>query len=156
MQRYTWFFSLPTPLDAAQAATLQQDFDRFAAQWKSHGTPVEGMIGIRYGQFIVARAQPDSERPSGCSIDSLRRGIEQILQRHGLAWAEAAIVFYRDAGGAVQHADFRQIPTLVAAGTLTGDTIVFDHTLGQSDDLSQWELPLKQTWLKRYLPAIPV
>ena len=48
---------------------------------------------------------------------------------------------------------FQQVPELVANGTLHEDAIVFDHSLSNSDDLSNWEVSMKNTWMKRYLPS---
>jgi hypothetical protein len=153
MQLYTWFFSLEAPVSEPQQAALQAEFDRFTAQWKTHGQPVEGLISLRHGQFVVVQANPAQGRPSGCSIDSLKRGVEQVLTQHQLGWLDPAWVFYGEADGSFSRVLFHQIPALVANGTLTGDTVVLDHNLGQSDDLSRWEMPLRETWLQRYLPA---
>lgn len=151
MQQYTWFFSLAQPIDAQQQAQLQADFDAFTAQWKSHGTPVSGLINLRYGQFVVVQASPDEARPSGCSIDSLKRGVEGILQRHALTWLDPAWVFYRDAQGEIKRTLFNQVPALLVSGEMHEDTVVFDHSLSQTDDLARWEVPMRDTWLSRYL-----
>ncbi|RMG74683.1 MAG: hypothetical protein D6722_02145 [Bacteroidetes bacterium] len=151
MQQYTWFFTLPAPLTADQSEALSRDFAAFTAQWKSHGTPVEGLIEIRHHRFIIAQADPTQARPSGCSIDSLKRGVAQILQQHGLSWLDAGYVCYRDAEGHIQTLHFSALEAAVQSGELGPDTLIFDHTLDQTDDLSKWEVPLKQTWLKRYL-----
>lgn len=152
MQRYTWFFTLTNELDTAAESALAANFARFAAQWQSHGTPVEGLIRIRHGRFVIAQANPADNRPSGCSIDSLKRGITQILQQHQLSTLDNAYISYQTPTGAVAIAHFQQIPALVAAGTLGADTLVFDHTLSQSDDLQKWEVLLKDSWLARFLP----
>ena len=151
MQAYTWFYSLVTPLTASQEAALRADFAAFTQQWQSHGTPVDGLIQVKYKRFIIAQANPTDSRPSGCSIDSLKRGIEQILVRHQLPWLDAAYVFFRKDTDEIEAVHFREIATLVQSGTLKADTTVFDHSLSQSDDLSKWEVPLKQTWLKRHI-----
>lgn len=152
MQRYTWFFTLADTLDAAAEAALEADFGRFAAQWQSHGTPVDGLIRIRHGRFVIAQANPADGRPSGCSIDSLKRGISQILQQHQLQTLDNAYISYQTADETVAIAHFKQIPALVSEGTLGPDTQVFDHTLSQSDDLHKWEVSLKDSWLARFLP----
>jgi hypothetical protein len=152
MQKYTWFFSLESPISPEQERALQQDFDRFTAQWKTHGQSVDGLIKIWYQQFIVIQANPAGARPSGCSIDSLKRGVEQTLSDHGILWLDPAWIFYRDQQGEIRRTLFHQIPALVASGEMQGDTVVFDHNLGQSDDLSRWEQPMRATWLSRYLP----
>lgn len=153
MQQYTWFFTLPAPLTAPQRDALSADFAAFTAQWKTHGQPVRGLIEIRYDRFVIAQADPAEARPSGCSIDSLKRGIAQTLQQHGLSWLDAGYICYRQASGQIETVHFSALEDLVARGALTADTLVFDHSLDQSDDLTQWEVPLKQTWLKRYLAA---
>jgi hypothetical protein len=153
MQEYTWFFSLEHAITPEQQSALQGNFDRFTAQWKTHGQPVDGLIQIHYHQFVVIQANPTQGRPSGCSIDSLKRGVEQILTQHGIVWLDPAWIFYRDEAGEIHRTLFHQIHALVASGQMTGDTVVFDHNLGQSDDLTRWEQPMRNTWLNRYLPA---
>ncbi|MEL6132300.1 MAG: hypothetical protein AAFR59_02930 [Bacteroidota bacterium] len=151
MQQYTWIFSLRAPLNPDAKAELQKDLDTFTGQWKSHGTPVEGLIQVKRDQFIIVQADPSVSRPSGCSIDSLRRGVDQILKHHGLEVLTPASVGYEGGGGEVTFVDFREIPQYVKEGKLHAQTRVFDNTLSQSDDLALWEQPLEATWLKRYL-----
>lgn len=153
MQLYTWFFPLAQPVGEAQKALLQADLDGFAAQWESHGTPVEGLITLRYDRFVVIQANPGDSRPSGCSIDSLKRGVEAILNGHQLQWLDPAWVFYREGTDQIQAVKFNQIPALLEEGKISPETIVFDNTLNQSDDLSRWEVPLQDTWLRRYLTS---
>ncbi|MEM6344488.1 MAG: hypothetical protein AAF927_11435 [Bacteroidota bacterium] len=153
MQSYTWFYSLANALSLEEEQALAADFEHFLAQWKSHGTPVEGLIKIRYGRFIIVQSNPAEARPSGCSIDSLKKSVGTILDKHGLKVLDASYVYYRS-GTEINAVHFRELNQLAADGRLEAETIVFDHSLAQSDDLSKWELPLKQTWLKRYLPKV--
>ena len=150
MQNYTWFYSLKSSLSPEQEQALEVDFANFLNQWKTHGTPVDGLIALKYGRFIIIQSDPQVSRPSGCSIDSLKRSISQILNAHGHEVLDAAHVYYRDQNQDIQVTHFSKIPSLVASGDLTPETIVFDHSLAQSDDLSKWELPMSQTWLDRY------
>jgi len=153
MQSYTWFYSLADALSPEKEAVLAADFEHFLARWKSHGTPVEGLIKIRHGRFVIVQSNPADARPSGCSIDSLKKSVSAILDKHGLKVLDASYVYYRS-GTEIKAVHFGKLNALAADGTLEADTIVFDHSLSQSDDLSKWELPLKQTWLKRYLPKV--
>ena len=152
MQSYTWFFSLENALTAEQEAQLQADFKQFTDQWQSHGTPVDGLIRIRYNRFVIVQANPAEARPSGCSIDSLRRGVEQILAQRGYRHMEPMWVFFRDTEGEIQRAHFQQMGSLLAEGKISAQTPVFDHSLSHSDDLNLWERPLAETWMKRFLP----
>lgn len=153
MQTYTWIFSLTESVDDVVASDLARDFEAFQAQWKSHGTPVTGLITLHHQRFVIIQSKEEESRPSGCSIDSLRRGVTGILQHHNLAWLEGGEVFYRDASGEIQMVHFQKIAGLVAEGILSPETIVFDHSLSNSDDLSLWEVPMNNTWMKRFLPS---
>lgn len=155
MQQYTWIYSLTRPVTAAEAQSLRAQFEAFLGQWKTHGEPVHGLIDLRYDRFVIIQTDPSEGRPSGCSIDSLRRAVTDILQQAQLAWAEAAEIFYRDQAGDIQSVNFQQLDALAQSGAIGPETIVFDHSLNQSDDLSRWELPLKDTWMKRFLPTKP-
>lgn len=151
MQQYTWFYTLAAPLAVEVEQALRTDFHAFLSQWNSHGTPVAGTIAIVHQQFVVVQAAPDDERPSGCSIDSMRRAVETLLQQYQLTRLDAAYIAYRDAQNIVKLAHFQEISSKIAAGEITADTLVFDNSLGNSDDLSQWEKPLAQTWMSRWL-----
>ncbi len=151
MQSYTWFFSLKHELTPGQKEALQKDFDAFTAQWKTHRQPVDGLIQIKYDRFIIAQSNPGENRPSGCSIDSLRRGIEQILQSHQLKTLDNGYIFYKNETGEVEEVHFKELSQYVKGGRIKADTLVFDHSLDQTDDLGKWEMPLRATWLKRYL-----
>jgi hypothetical protein len=151
MQQYTWFYSLKDELSPEKEAELQQEFKTFTDQWETHGKSVDGLIQIKYGRFVIAQASPEDARPSGCSIDSLRRGIDQILSTRGYKTLDNGYVFFKDETGEIQEVHFRELPQYIDGGRLKAETPVLDHSLSQSDDLSLWERPLQATWLKRYL-----
>lgn len=151
MQQYTWIYSLSETLSSAQNEHLSAQFEAFAKNWKSHGTPVEGTISLHYQRFIIVQADMQTERPSGCSIDSMRKTVENVLKEAGLFYTDAAQIYYRNAANEIASVHFKDIPALISKGELNENTIVFDNTLSASDDLSKWEVPLAQTWLKRFL-----
>ncbi len=153
MQQFTWIFSLLQPVGPEIAQRLEQDFEAFQAQWKSHGTPVGGLIRLLHDRFVVIQAKDDEDRPSGCSIDSLRRGVTAILEQRGLGRADGGEVFYRNEQGDIEMVHFQKISQLVESGALCADSLVFDHSMNNTDDLSNWEVAMKHTWMKRYLPS---
>jgi len=154
MQQYTWIYSLNETLSAAQNEALLAQFQAFAQNWKSHGTPVEGTVTIHYQRFIIVQADMSSERPSGCSIDSMRRTVENTLKEQGIFYTDAAQIYYRNAQNEITSVHFREVSTLLEKGEMNENTIIFDSTLSNSDDLSKWEVPLGQTWLKRFLKNV--
>lgn len=151
MQQRTWFYTLTEKLSDDRAHELMAAVDNFLGQWKSHGTPVAGTAALHYGQFLVLQAAPDGEMPSGCSRDSLNRGVSAVLQQHGLSYFDAGVIGWKQADGNLALMDFRSIKSLITSGQLTDNTIVLDNTLSNTDDLTKWEVLLKDTWMKKYL-----
>lgn len=153
MTQRTWIYSLPEAVTDAQRSALTQAFSHFLAEWKTHGAPVQGTIDLRHDRFVIVQSAPDAQ-PSGCSIDSMKQAVTRALLDQQLTWLDNAQVVYRTAEGDIAYTHFQEIPVQVAEGALNAETIVFDNTLNQTDDLNLWEQPLNQTWLRRYLPKI--
>jgi hypothetical protein len=152
MQQYTWFYSFEKPFSESIEKELSSAFTQFLQNWKSHGKDIYGSIRIAHRQFVIIQTDDNKERPSGCSIDSMKSATERILQGAGLDWTDAGRIFFRTSSGEIGSTDFRELDKLIQIGTLHADTIVFDHSLGQTDDLSRWEIPLKESWMARFLP----
>ena len=152
MQLYTWIFSLAESLSDDQKAQLEQRFASYLTKWNSHGRPLKALILVRHHRFVIVQADPTENRPSGCSIDSLKRAVTQILEAEGLKSVDASRIHYKGRSGEIFSLDFRDLPKAIQAGELTGESLVFDHSLGQSDDLSRWEVSLQDSWMKRFLP----
>lgn len=148
--QHIWIFQLEAQLESAQEATVLEGLQRLVESWKAHGAPVPGQAEIRYSRFVQVQATPGTT--SGCSIDSMTKGVRSLLEEHGLTLLEPNFVFYRDAEGGLVYEDFQGLSKKVREGVLGPDTVIFDTTMNQSSDLSKWEVPLKASWLKRFLP----
>lgn len=148
----TWIFQLDSPLSESQKADLEAGLGQFVREaWKAHGAPVPGEMEIRHDQFLIIQAEPGST--SGCSIDSMTRAATAALQSVGAAKLESNFVSFRTDEGKISYLDFREIPNALAAGTLKPDTVIFNAALQPGQPLSQFEVPLKDSWMKRYLVA---
>jgi hypothetical protein len=151
MTKYTWIYSFSAPLSEEGAASLSQEITTFLAAWKSHGADVHGKAYLKYDRFLILQSDPSDSRPSGCSIDSMKKAIEEVLQHNNVGYEDASQVFFKDNAGVIRATHFHEISSMIESGDLGPDTIVYDHTLSQTDDLSKWEVPLSDTWLSRFL-----
>lgn len=152
--RNHWIFQALSPLSAGQQQRVSAALDQFLQKWNAHGTPVPGVYELRYERFLILTAPEGST--SGCSIDSMTREVTALMQRENIQRAEASLVFYKNTTGEIQAVDFREIPAAIAAGQLGPETTVFDITLNQTSDLQCWEVPLRETWMARYLPETSI
>ncbi len=119
-------------------------------EWKSHGAPVPGEAEIKYDRFIVIRATPGTT--SGCSIDSMNHGVDEILAKNGGELLANNFIYYRNDAGALDYVDFREVKASIESGAMHAGTIIFDSTLGQANDLERWEVKLADSWLARFMP----
>lgn len=150
MMQHTWVFQLSRSLTDADKPHLQAELDAFLVQWKSHGSPVPGTAEILFNRFIVIQAVPGTT--SGCSIDAMTKGVEQILAGIQVQILGADTVFYLDEAGQLQHLNFRELDAACREGRLKADSVVFDSSLGQKGDIRLWQVKLRDTWMARYLP----
>ncbi|MEM7040116.1 MAG: hypothetical protein AAF570_24300 [Bacteroidota bacterium] len=149
--QHIWIFQLHTAMSAGTQATVQQDLNAFLEAWKAHGTPVPGTAEIRYDQFVIVQATPGAT--SGCSIDSMTHGVEAILKKVKAEIAPNNLIFYRTNEGGIDKVDFREVSAAIAGGHMHADTIIYDASMGQENDLNKWEVRLGESWLARFVPA---
>ena len=119
-------------------------------EWKAHGAPVPGEAEIHYDRFILVKAVPGTA--SGCSIDSMNHGVDEILAKNGAELLPNNYIFFRNDRGILDYVDFREVRGAIANGDLKPETTVYDSTMGQSNDPNRWEVRLEDSWLSRFLP----
>lgn len=149
--QHIWIFQLATSPSTTIKAMLLPQLDAFMETWKAHGAPVPGHARLLHDRFVVVQAEPG--HASGCSIDSMTKGVTEILAQHGLEALGADRIFFREQDGSIAHIDFKEAKAALLSGRMNAQTTVFDSTLGNAHQLEQWEVPLEKTWLKRFLPA---
>lgn len=147
-----WIFQLTQALDATAEQNLQNGLDQLMVGWKAHGTPVPGTSEIRYHRFVIVNAAPGAT--SGCSIDSMTHGVEDLLAAAGVKPLPHNNILYRNESGEIAMVDFREVAAAIAEGKLGPDTVIFDMSLGQTQDISRFEVRLADSWLKRYLVKV--
>ncbi len=150
--QHNWIFQLKTHLSRSQRAQLLRDLVVLMEEWESHGAPVPGVAEIRYDRFILVKARPGTT--SGCSIDSMSQGVDKILTKNGAELLPNNFIYFRNSEGVLDYIDFRDVRGAIESGDLHPESTVYDSTFGQTNDLSRWEVSLKNCWLARFLPKV--
>jgi hypothetical protein len=148
--QHVWVFQLDKSPSQAAKERIENQLAKYMVQWKSHGSPVPGEAEIRYDRFVLVQAEPG--HASGCSIDSMNRGVSDILLAEGIEVLGPEHIFYKGNDGSINTIDFRDVKTAILDGSLNAETIIFDSSMGQSTDLRRWEVQLQDSWLGRFLP----
>ncbi len=151
MKKDTWIYALSKEISKEEEEILLTKFHLFLNQWKSHGTPVTGEIMIRDKRIILIQSDSSEEKPSGCSIDNMKRSIESILKSMEIGWEEPSVIFFRKENSEIGAVDFRELGIQIKNGSINAETIVMDFTLNNTDNPENLEMPLSQTWMRRFL-----
>lgn len=142
---------------AARLFTLQEAFriedilNDFVANWKAHGDPVKGYANLFFGQFIILMADETDTTVSGCSTDSSVRIIKQIEAETKVNMFDRLNLAFQ-LKDKVQMLPLNQLEYALKHGFVNADTIYFNNTVLNKKDLEEkWMIPLKDSWLKKYL-----
>src|SRR5258706_6467240 len=73
-----WIYQSSRLFSLGEALEIEILLKEFAANWKSHGVPVNGLGYLFFGQFIILMADERATGVSGCSTDSSVRLIKDI------------------------------------------------------------------------------
>jgi hypothetical protein len=153
-QARVWVFASDRPLEGDEAAVFLEDVDSLLEQWKAHGTPLRSARDWRDSRFLAIGVDPTAEQASGCSIDAMFRGLQDLERRFATTLVGGGRVFYRDARGHPRLALRKEIGTLSAAGHLTDTTPVFDTSVTEAQAWRDgFERPAGETWVGSLLSS---
>lgn len=142
-----WIYQSSRLFFLSEALQVEDLINHFAANWKSHGTPVKGFGTLLFGRFIVLMADESATGVSGCSTDSsvrLMKDIEtlfkvQLFDRQSLAF----IVKEK-----IEMLPLSQVQYGLDNKFINTDTTYFNNTVQTKQALlTQWMIPLKESWL---------
>ena len=145
-----WVYQAERELNPEEQQLIIQISRTFIDQWATHGQPLIGSSLVKDGFFVII-AVDDHQLPSGCSIDAsvgLIRDLGQKLQvdlfnrTNVPLWIDNKVV-------ATPLAELKQ---LMKNGKMPPDTLLINTLVQQKSSLNDWIVPLKDSWLRRYLP----
>ncbi|MFN8389023.1 MAG: hypothetical protein U0136_01885 [Bdellovibrionota bacterium] len=145
-----WVFALSTSLAETDRPAIEKALKEFTGQWKAHGKSVAGDGTLMYDRFLIIAADPNVSEVSGCSIDSMFRGVKAIVNSVGADLADFAQIYYRD-GESIESVTRAAFKDLKQKGVVHDGTIVFDNSVTSLALLKsgKWELPLAESWHAR-------
>lgn len=154
-----WVYQANRPLTDADVMFIQQALHPALSQWAAHGQPLLASAQVIENRFVVLGVDEGYNLPSGCSIDSSVRTLQEIS--HQLGDRTESVDFF-DRSAAIQAVDgsVRTIPlpmvkAAVQDGVLTPETTVFNTLVKtKAEFLADWHVRAADSWLRRYFKAI--
>ncbi|MDZ7629760.1 MAG: hypothetical protein U5K74_00020 [Gemmatimonadaceae bacterium] len=145
-----WVFAADRPV--TDPAPLLDAVDAHLSQWAAHGVPLRCARDWRDDRFLAIAVDEAATGASGCSIDGLFRTIARVQAQVGADLIASGRVAWRDGSGAIRVSARDEFESLVADGTVTPATPVFE-TL--ADTVADWrgafEKPARESWASALL-----
>lgn len=156
-----WVYQANRPLTATEVTAIETAIQPALGSWAAHGHPLLASAQVVANRFLLVAVDEEAGLPSGCSIDSsvhTVQAIAQQLSQHGepVDFMDRSAT-YLGTDGTVQALPLPAIKAAVTQGELTPDTLVFNTLIKtKADFLNQWQVPARETWLKRYFAQATV
>ena len=146
-----WIYQSDREFTAKEVEFIGAKAIDFINQWTRHGDDLKGSFTIKYNQFLVLAVDESFNNVSGCSIDSSVRFIKELENELKLDLMDKMNVSFKDNDNInlVKLFDFQKF---AEEQKVTPDTIVFNNMVNTKADFeSNWEIPAKESWHKRFL-----
>ncbi|MCG2617534.1 hypothetical protein LZZ85_24760 [Terrimonas sp. NA20] len=149
-----WIYQSSRIFTISEALEIEERLNSFAADWKSHGTPVKGAGYLFFGQFIILMADETAHGVSGCSTDGSVRFIKEIEQEFKVNLFDRTMLTFviKDK---IQHLPLAQLGYAFQNGFLDADSLYFNNTVQTKRELEEkWIIPVKDSWLAKRIPVV--
>ena len=151
LQSRIWVFQSNRIMSPSEQSSIDVAVKQFVQKWSTHGVKMLASHVLYHNCFVVIAADEQKQVASGCSIDSFTALFKAIGTQYNLSFFDRFSIAHKSEDGVVisKLDDFKQ---LIGDGRITQDTLVFNNLVEKRQDLfKKWELPLKESWQKRYL-----
>lgn len=146
-----WFFIADRPLNANEAAQLNQTMTEFVSGWKSHGSALLAGFELRWNALLTVAVDESVEAPSGCSIDKVYRLLTDFTTATGIDFLNRLLLLVPE--GESASVNTRQsAAAAIESGKLNENTPVADvmHTRLETYT-SQPLKPFRDHWMGKQL-----
>ena len=143
-----WIYQCDRKLSDSEIEAIKEQGDNFIDGWAAHGEKLEAAFEILHSQFLIIFADEEQAEASGCSIDRSVHFIKNLEQEYSISLLNRSLVAYK-VDEEIVTLPQEEFVELVAQGTLTKDTIVFNSLVTTKQDLeTKWQVLLNESWHK--------
>ncbi len=145
-----WVYQSSRFLNDDEAEWLTQALSTFLDGWKAHGQPLLCSFRIENNLFIILAVDEAAYGASGCSIDSSVHALQSMQQTLGVdLFTRDTVAFSGNKG--LELVKLTDLKNRVNEGGIHADKLMYNTLIGRKSELgSNWIVPAKDTWIKRY------
>lgn len=146
-----WIYQANRSFSENELVEIRSKLDVFIEEWTAHGANLEAGYEIQYRRFITIGLNQEKISASGCSIDASVYFIQQLEKEYHVDLLDKMNVSYKQ-GEFVAYKDLLDFKKMVKEKAVSANTVVFNNLVtNKAEYLSQWEVPLKDSWHNRFL-----
>ena len=151
LQSRVWVFQSNRIMRPDEQSSIDDAVKHFVQNWSTHGLQMLASHVLYHNCFVIIAADEQKQAASGCSIDSFTALFKAFGTQYNLSFFDRFSIAHKSDDEVVisKIDDFKQ---LIDDGHITQDTFVYNNLIERRQDLfTKWEIPLKESWQKRYL-----
>lgn len=145
-----WTYLSNRPFSDEEEAELLREGKNFVSSWTAHEMQLKASFSIFRHHIIVVTVDESLHNASGCSIDKLLRFVKACESKYQVQLLNRLLVAF-DLNNQIQVYKASDVKSLLVQGAITSQTNVFNLAVTNELELQNWQQPLQQTWLSKYL-----
>lgn len=146
-----WIYIISKELNSEQLMELKERCLDFTSNWTAHDMSLDASYELYKNRLLIFKVNEDKYGASGCSIDKQLRFVKELETIFSVELLNRLLVAY-EIEDEIYITKQSHISELLSKKVLDENTIIFNNTITKSSELKDnWKLPLKQTWLSKYL-----
>ena len=151
LQSRVWVFQSNRTLSLDEQSSIDYAVKNFVQKWSTHGVQMLASHVLFHNCFVVIAADEQKQAASGCSIDTFTALFKAFGTQYNLSFFDRFSIAHR-LGDNIVLSNLDDFKQLIDDGLINQDTHVFNNLIDRRQDLfTKWELPLKESWQKKYL-----
>ena len=148
-----WIYQADRPISTEEKAVIREQLDVFLSEWAAHGSALQAAGDVLYDYFLIICIDESFQIPSGCSIDSSVRFVQELGQRMNLDFFQRSNLAF-DLETGIKLIAMPDLKAASESGEIRADSLFFDNNIQSKNQLAgQWRVKAGESWLKRYFKA---
>lgn len=146
-----WVYASPRPFTTDEVQLIETASSDFLSQWKAHGKPVQGFVGIFLNQFLVLAADETQVLVSGCSTDQSVHFMQGLSAQLDLDLFDRLYLHFWKADSVIRI-PLSDLQNSLKTGSMLSTDLYINTTVQTKAEFERAGLlSLQESWLKRYL-----
>ncbi|PZD76470.1 ABC transporter ATPase [Mesonia sp. K7] len=146
-----WIYQANRSFTEEEQKEITDKTTRFLEQWTAHGKDLQAGFDLKYNRFLVIGLNQESQSATGCSIDASVHFIQELEKTYKVDLLDKMNVSFKQ-GEYIAYKPLIDFKKMVKDRSVSANTIVFNNLVNtKSEFLSDWEVPLAQSWHNRFL-----